>query len=86
MKIKAIIAGGLTVLMILVGAGTVAVLSPAKTEATAVVDASRPDCPGQIRCPLSGELVCRDRCPANGQQVPTGATVPECCPVTAEIK
>ena len=27
----------------------------------------RPDCPGQIRCPLSGELVCRDRCPLEAQ-------------------
>lgn len=23
----------------------------------------RPDCPGKIVCPLTGELVCKDRCP-----------------------
>jgi hypothetical protein len=23
----------------------------------------RPDCPGQITCPLTGQLVCRDQCP-----------------------
>ena len=23
----------------------------------------RPDCPGKIECPLTGELVCRDQCP-----------------------
>lgn len=23
----------------------------------------RADCPGQIVCPLTGKLVCRDRCP-----------------------
>jgi len=28
----------------------------------------RPDCPGKIVCPLTGELVCRDRCPAIDQQ------------------
>ena len=26
-------------------------------------DAERPDCPGQITCPLTGEPVCRDKCP-----------------------
>jgi len=28
----------------------------------------RSDCPGKIICPLTGELVCRDRCPAVDQQ------------------
>lgn len=23
----------------------------------------RADCPGRVRCPLTGEMVCRDRCP-----------------------
>jgi hypothetical protein len=27
-------------------------------------DPSRADCPGQIRCPLTGEWACEDRCPA----------------------
>lgn len=26
-------------------------------------DAERPDCPGRITCPLTGEPVCRDKCP-----------------------
>lgn len=25
--------------------------------------ADRPDCPGKVVCSLTGELVCRDRCP-----------------------
>jgi hypothetical protein len=25
--------------------------------------AERPDCPGKIVCPLTGKLVCKDRCP-----------------------
>jgi len=29
---------------------------------------TRTDCPGKIECPLTGELVCRDRCPAIDQQ------------------
>ena len=29
-----------------------------------VARAQRPDCPGKIVCPLTGELVCIDRCPA----------------------
>jgi len=40
------------------------------------VDPNRPDCPGQIKCPLTGELVCRDRCPAEGRG---GTSVPSCC-------
>lgn len=29
----------------------------------AQAQADRPDCPGKIVCPLTGEQVCRDRCP-----------------------
>jgi hypothetical protein len=28
-----------------------------------LMDAGRADCPGQIVCPITGELVCIDRCP-----------------------
>ena len=24
---------------------------------------SRPDCPGKIICPISGEVICKDQCP-----------------------
>lgn len=40
----------------------------------------RADCPGKIVCPLTGELVCKDRCPLANH--PTGdarTEVPECC-------
>ncbi len=37
----------------------------------------RPDCPGKIVCPVSGELVCRDRCPLKGEQ--KMQPVPGCC-------
>ncbi len=29
----------------------------------ASANAERADCPGKIICPITGELVCRDRCP-----------------------
>ncbi len=40
----------------------------------------RPDCPGRIVCPLTGELVCKDRCPlgAQGAAAPT-IELPACC-------
>jgi hypothetical protein len=34
----------------------------------------RPDCPGKIVCPLTGQLVCKDRCPLN-----TASEKPPCC-------
>lgn len=43
-----------------VGAG-VAAYNSASTRS------ERPDCPGKIICPITGELVCIDRCPAQEQ-------------------
>lgn len=31
--------------------------------------AERADCPGKIVCPLTGELVCRDKCPFDAAAV-----------------
>jgi len=52
--------------------------------------ATRPDCPGTIVCPLTGETVCRDRCPLNGDPRDTPSVSP-CCgettgPVTPNTK
>jgi len=33
--------------------------------ALAGANQGRPDCPGQIVCPVTGKLVCKDRCPLN---------------------
>ena len=46
--------------------------------------AERPDCPGKIVCPLTGELVCKDRCPARD------ANRSDCpgqiqCPLTGDL-
>lgn len=44
----------------------------------------RPDCPGKITCPLTGEEVCRDACPtvdANRSDCPGRIE----CPITGEL-
>ncbi|MBI2839383.1 MAG: hypothetical protein HYX75_13795 [Acidobacteria bacterium] len=40
--------------------------------------AARLDCPGKIVCPLTGNLVCRDRCPIKVEQK-KGQGAPACC-------
>lgn len=52
-------------------AGTFAFTGSAGERCCSNVDPNRPDCPGQIRCPLTGELVCVDRCPAQGNETTT---------------
>lgn len=43
--------------------------------------AERPDCPGTVVCPITGELVCRDECPLAKTAGATDAT-PACCRAT----
>ncbi len=43
-----------------------------------LVDPTRPDCPGLIVCPLTGEPVCADRCPL-GAGAAQSEDVPSCC-------
>jgi hypothetical protein len=61
------------VMLLAVGAGVTAY-------ATATARSERPDCPGRITCPLTGELVCKDRCPL-GEQAAADPTneLPACC-------
>jgi hypothetical protein len=49
-----------------------------------VASAARPDCPGEVECPLTGEQVCKDQCPL------IDADRPDCpgkveCPITGEL-
>jgi hypothetical protein len=55
-------------------------LSAATPEATmALMAAERADCPGKIVCPITGELICADQCPA-GEADPVGAAgMRSCC-------
>ncbi len=50
--------------------------------ATSSASQNRPDCPGKIICPLTGEPVCADRCPL-GADPKTAAdeasALPACC-------
>jgi len=39
----------------------------------------RPDCPGKIVCPLTGQLVCKDRCPLHKSGEGDLAAKPSCC-------
>ena len=43
----------------------------------------RPDCPGTVVCPLTGKIVCRDRCPLGADQSKTAESEPAapapCC-------
>lgn len=50
----------------------------------APAQADRPDCPGKIVCPRTGELVCRDKCPTVDPNRPDcpGRIV---CPITGEL-
>ena len=52
------------------------VLAQASTE--------RPDCPGKITCPQTGEIICRDQCPTVDPNRPDcpGRIV---CPLTGEL-
>jgi hypothetical protein len=41
--------------------------------------AERPDCPGKIVCPLTGEPVCKDRCPLGATAADETTPLPACC-------
>ncbi|MHC4427782.1 MAG: hypothetical protein ACYS0D_04165 [Planctomycetota bacterium] len=50
--------------------------------AAVVAQSDRPDCPGKIICPLTGDLVCKDRCPLSAETNVSSAepsTLPPCC-------
>lgn len=46
---------------------------------TGTIDTARPDCPGKIACPLTGELVCADRCPEEVATRKVPLLLPPCC-------
>ena len=52
--------------------------------------AERSDCPGKVVCPLTGEEVCKDRCPLAAKGEKTDPTRADCpgqieCPLTGEL-
>ncbi len=47
-------------------------------------NADRPDCPGKIDCPMTGELICRDQCPLiDPDREDCPGRIP--CPLTGEL-
>lgn len=64
----------------IVGAGLLTLLSLGRlVSAGAGGDAERLDCPGKIVCPLTGELVCEDRCPLGTEEPVVAELPPPCC-------
>lgn len=66
----------------------IAVIAAAAVAATAYTVPSsssidRADCPGKIVCPLTGELVCKDRCPLGKPQNEEQTLLPDCCRTSA---
>ena len=67
---------GITGVLLLVGVTVAASGFNSSTE--------RPDCPGKVICPLTGEEVCKDQCPLSD------ASRADCpgkieCPITGEL-
>lgn len=56
--------------------------------ALAKPSAERADCPGKIVCPLTGELVCKDRCPLGTSKADAAEdmSIPVCCRAKGEKK
>ena len=68
---------------LLVGS-VVLILGAAVAAAGAAAGFQRSDCPGKVKCPLTGEEVCRDRCPlidADRDDCPGKIK----CPITGEL-
>lgn len=41
----------------------------------------RAECPGKITCPLTGDVICADRCPVSADAA-AHADVPRCCKIS----
>ncbi len=81
---KRLIVPSLLGLVALVGLAVAYPLAKASTKA------ERSDCPGKVVCPLTGEEVCRDRCPLAAKAEKTDPTRADCpgqieCPLTGEL-
>ena len=61
---------------------TLAVLAASSGYGVSSTENDRPDCPGQITCPLDGQPVCRDRCPVTAPQTDQPTEPRPCCAVT----
>lgn len=65
----------------------IALIAPAAITVTAYVvsfssSTDRADCPDKIVCLLTGDLVCKDRCPVHDTDTAEAVEPPSCCPGT----
>ncbi len=49
---------------------TMGVLAALTASGVATTQSDRPDCPGRVACPLTGQEICADRCPADAGRRP----------------
>lgn len=73
---KGVAAGALTAAGLMTGCA-----STASPGAMGVVASERADCPGKIVCPITGELICADQCPAESGHALAAGTRSCCAPV-----
>jgi len=62
--------------IILVGAFAIAATAYAISSSSS---ADRADCPGKIVCPVTGEFVCKDRCPVDSEKNQEQPVLLSCC-------
>lgn len=62
---------------VLAALATLTLLSAGFAYRAAAGSGERPDCPGKIVCPLTGEVICADQCPIGSES--GSAEVPSCC-------
>ncbi len=62
----------------LVGLGAL-ILAGVSAFGLAAASTERADCPGKLVCPLTVELVCKDKCPLGESASTEELTVPACC-------
>ncbi len=65
--------------MAMAAMGAMAAGAAVAGSASAPPPPERADCPGKIICPLTGELVCIDQCPAEAKDVALPVAESACC-------
>ena len=60
----------------LIAAAAIAATAYAVSSSSSI---DRADCPGKIVCTLTGDLVCKDRCPIGSDTDVANADTPSCC-------
>jgi len=78
MRRRAFLWTALAAVTLVGGASAYRLTTASRGTAGGPIDPNRPDCPGLIECPLTGEPVCADRCPL-GSDSAESTRKPSCC-------